>query len=54
MVAGIVAVHMNYQPWDKAKTGVERVKEGKRSNDGYGHRNPAGSVSKTSFLTSPT
>ncbi|KAH5423412.1 hypothetical protein HBI23_198970 [Parastagonospora nodorum] len=30
VVAGIVAVHMNYQPWDKAKTGVERVKEIKR------------------------
>jgi hypothetical protein len=29
-VAGIIAAHMNYQPWDKSKTGIERVKEIKR------------------------
>jgi subtilisin family serine protease len=29
-VAGILAVHMNYQPWNKSKTGMDRVKEVKR------------------------
>lgn len=30
VIAGIVAVHMNYQSWDKDKTGIARVKEIKR------------------------
>jgi hypothetical protein len=30
VVAGIIAVHMNYKPWDQSKSGVERVKEIKR------------------------
>ena len=29
-VGGIIAVHMNYQPWDKSKTKIDRVKEIKR------------------------
>jgi hypothetical protein len=29
-VAGIIAVHMNYQPWDRQKTKVDRIKEIKR------------------------
>jgi hypothetical protein len=29
-VAGIIAVHMNYQPWDQSKKGIDRVKEIKR------------------------
>jgi len=29
-VAGIIAVHMKYEPWDKSKKGLDRVKEIKR------------------------
>lgn len=29
-VAGIIAVHMNYEPWDKSKKGLDRVKDIKR------------------------
>jgi hypothetical protein len=30
VVAGIIAVHFNYKPWDQSKTGMDRVKEIKR------------------------
>ena len=29
-VAGIIATHLNYQPWDQSKEGIDRVREIKR------------------------
>jgi hypothetical protein len=29
-VGGIIAVHMNYQPWDRSKTGLDKVREIKK------------------------